>query len=120
MEKFKDPKLAKQSIDDLKEKINLANDKYYNLQSPEITDSEYDLLIKELISLEDKYPNFKTKDSPTKNVGALPQSSFEQVVHKDEMLSLSNVFDIEELNTWKKKNEKSLGLSINDLSLIHI
>ena len=114
MEKFKDPKLAKQSIDDLKEKINLANDKYYNLQSPEITDTEYDLLIKELISLEDKYPNLKTKDSPTKNVGTLPQSSFDQVVHKDEMLSLSNVFDIEELNTWKKKNEKSLGLIIND------
>ncbi len=114
MEKFKDPKLAKQSIDDLRKKISIANDNYYNLQNPEITDIEYDLLIRELINLEDTYPNFKTKDSPTKNVGALPQSSFDQVIHKHEMLSLSNVFNIKELDAWKKKNEKSLGLSINN------
>lgn len=60
---------AKQRIDELKEILNEANRSYYILDAPEISDFEYDKLIRELIVLEEEYPEYKTQDSPSQRVG---------------------------------------------------
>ena len=95
MENFIDPKNIKQKIDDLREKLNSSNHKYYVLEQPDITDQEYDSMMRELIDLEQDNPELITPDSPTQRIGSNPSSTFEQVIHKNEMLSLSNVFNFE-------------------------
>lgn len=77
-------------IEELRNLINYHNEKYYNQDSPEIEDFEYDNLMRELIELEDSNPELKTNDSPSNRVGGKPLDKFDQVVHKIPMLSLSN------------------------------
>ena len=113
MEKFKDPKLIINKIDNLRKEINKANFNYYVLESPDISDSKYDLMIRELIEIEKQNPNLITPESPTQRVGAPPSKSFDEVMHKNQMLSLSNVFNKQELISWKEKCEKYISRSIN-------
>ncbi|WP_072725018.1 NAD-dependent DNA ligase LigA [Tepidibacter thalassicus] len=82
----------KKKIDELTEIINYHNHKYYVEDDPEISDYEYDMLMKELIELEEKYPDYKKEDSPTQRVGGKALEKFNQVAHKVPMLSLSNAF----------------------------
>ena len=113
MEKFKDPKLIIDKIDTLKKDINEANFKYYVLESSDISDSQYDSMLKELINIEKENPNLITPDSPTQRVGAPPSKSFEEVIHNNQMLSLSNVFNEQELINWKERCEKYISRDIN-------
>ena len=113
MENFKDPKLIIDKIDTLKKDINEANFKYYVLESSDISDSQYDSMLKELINIEKENPNLITSDSPTQRVGAPPSKSFEEVIHNNQMLSLSNVFNEQELINWKERCEKYISRDIN-------
>ena len=112
MEKFKDPKLIIDKIDALKKDINEANFKYYVLESSDISDSQYDSMLKELINFEKENPDLITSDSPTQRVGAPPSKTFSEVVHKNQMLSLSNVFTPQELINWKERCEKYISREI--------
>ena len=99
---------AKQKIEKLKAEINHHNYRYYVLDSPEISDAEYDELMRELQELEAEYPQFLTPDSPTQRVGAAPVEAFGVVEHPLPLLSLSNAFSQEELAAWYKRISKML------------
>jgi len=86
--------------------------RYYVLESPEISDSEYDHLFRELQDLEEKHPEAKTDDSPTLKVGAPPVSGFESYRHRQAMLSLDNAFSEQELRDFDGRIQKLAGLSV--------
>jgi len=81
----------------LREIIHYHDYKYYVEDNPEISDFEYDKLLRELENLEAKYPHLITPDSPTQRVGGKPLEGFETVVHEVQMQSLSDVFNENEL-----------------------
>ena len=83
--------------------LNYHNYRYYVLDSPEVSDSEYDRLFRELKNLEQKYPELITPDSPTQRVGAPPVKEFGVVRHRLPLLSLGNAFSHEELLAWRKR-----------------
>ena len=88
------------------EKIKLIkhyNKKYFDENISEINDYEYDLIKKEIISLEKKYSFLNHKDSPSKKIGYKPSKNFKKVLHKVPMLSLSNAFHQEDLINFEKK-----------------
>ena len=89
-----------------KKKLNLLNhynQKYYNDNISEITDSEYDKLKKDIINLEKNHGFLKSKNSPTKTVGYKPSKNFKKVLHKVPMLSLGNAFSQEDLFNFEKR-----------------
>lgn len=90
-------------IKDLRDKINYHNYLYYSKDMPEIPDSEYDRLFRELKELEYLYPEFITPDSPTQRVGEIPSEKFEQVKHKYRLFSLDNANSKEELLDWHNR-----------------
>jgi len=99
----------KARIQGLREKINHHNHLYYVLDSPEISDAEYDELMKELGRLEADHPELVTPDSPTQRVGAPPAASFGVVEHPQPLLSLANAFSYEELAAWHRRVGNLLG-----------
>jgi DNA ligase (NAD+) len=82
--------------------------KYYVLDQPTVTDAQFDELLRELQSLEDKYPELREADSPTQHVGGGFSTQFEQRDHIEKMMSLDNVFDSEELAQWFDRIEKEI------------
>jgi len=94
---------AVENIEKLRELINYHNYRYYVLDSPEISDHEYDELMRELKQLEEQFPQLITPDSPTQRVGAAPVEAFGVVEHREPMLSLGNVFSTEELFAWHRR-----------------
>ncbi|MCX5710836.1 MAG: NAD-dependent DNA ligase LigA [Candidatus Omnitrophica bacterium] len=82
---------------------------YYVISQPEISDKEYDVLIKELQELEDKHPELKTKDSPTVRVGGGILDGFKAIRHRQKMFSLDNTYSIDELKEWDARVRKDLG-----------
>ena len=90
-------------ITELRERLNYHNYRYYVLDSPEVSDAQYDALIRELRAIEAEHPEFVTLDSPTQRVGAAPADGFEQLTHTRPMFSLSNAFDDEEFMAWHKR-----------------
>ncbi|RJQ31350.1 MAG: NAD-dependent DNA ligase LigA [Actinobacteria bacterium] len=87
----------KKRAEELREKINYHNYRYYVLDSPELSDAQYDGLVRELVSIETKYPDLVTPDSPTQRVGAAPAEAFKSYEHRQEMFSLQDAFSTEEL-----------------------
>jgi len=83
--------------------------KYYVIDQPTITDAQFDELLKELQKLEDKNPELREADSPTQHVGGGFSTQFEQRDHIEKMMSLDNVFDLEELSTWFDRVEKEIA-----------
>ena len=83
--------------------------KYYVLDEPSITDAQFDELLKELQKLEEKNPEFREADSPTQHVGGGFSTQFEQRDHIEKMMSLDNVFDLDELATWFDRVEKEVA-----------
>jgi DNA ligase (NAD+) len=106
---------VKQRITELREIINHHNYRYYVLDSPEISDSEYDELMKELRQLEAEHPELVTPDSPTQRIGAPPVEAFGVVEHPQPLLSLANAFSFEELEAWHKRVSNLLGRRQFDL-----
>jgi len=100
---------VKQRIAELRGVINHHNYRYYVLDSPEISDAEYDELMRELRQLESEHPELVTPDSPTQRIGAPPVEAFGVVEHPQPLLSLANAFSYEELAAWHKRVSKLLG-----------
>ena len=96
----------KGKIEKLRTDINHHNYRYHVLDSPEISDAEYDTLMRELKKLEEQYPQFLTTDSPTQRVGAAPVAAFGVVEHPQPLLSLGNVFSEDELLTWHTRTSR--------------
>ena len=93
----------KKRMDELVKIINQANIDYHTKDQPTITDFEYDKYLKELIQLETSYPEFKQEDSPTEKIGGLVLDEFIKVKHRVPMMSLSNVFNADELKSFDDK-----------------
>ena len=87
----------------LQEELTRYNHQYHVLDSPEISDAEYDQLFRELLLLEAEFPALQTADSPTLKVGAPPLDRFEKVIHRMPMLSLGNAFGEDELYDFDKR-----------------
>ena len=100
---------VKQRIEKLRGIINYHNYRYYVLDSPEISDAEYDELMKELRQLESEHSELITPDSPTQRIGAPPVEAFGVVEHPQPLLSLANAFSYEELAAWHKRVSNLLG-----------
>jgi DNA ligase (NAD+) len=100
---------VKQRINKLRELINHHNYRYYVLDSPEISDAEYDEFMRELQQLEEAHPELITPDSPTQRVGAAPVEAFGVVEHPQPLLSLANAFSDEELDAWYRRASNLLG-----------
>lgn len=94
---------AKNRIKDLREEIEYHNRKYYEQDSPDISDYDYDMLYRELQSLEDAYPELKADDSPTMKVGGRPKKAFKTVAHDVRMESLHDSFSESELLAFDKR-----------------
>ncbi len=110
---------ARKRIEQLKAQINHHNYRYYVLDSPEISDAEYDGLMRELKQLEDGFPQWLTSDSPTQRVGATPVTAFGVVEHRFPLLSLGNVFSAEELLAWYTRITRFLNGQQFDLACEH-
>ncbi|HEY1356808.1 MAG TPA: NAD-dependent DNA ligase LigA [Thermoleophilaceae bacterium] len=93
---------------ELRRQLEYHNHRYYVLDDPEISDSDYDALLNELRDLEAEHPDLVTPDSPTQRVGGKPLDKFEQVEHLQPMLSLGNARNEEELRGWVERNEARL------------
>ncbi len=93
----------RERVQKLRQKLNYHNYRYYVLDSPEVSDAEYDELMNELKRLEAGHPELVTPDSPTQRVGAAPVEAFGVVEHREPMLSLGNVFSTDELLAWHKR-----------------
>lgn len=98
----------KDKIDRLREEINRHNHNYYVLNAPQISDKDFDMLLKELEALEKEYPEFADPDSPTQRVGSDLTKGFEHVVHARPMMSLSNTYSIGEVDDWFNRMDKAL------------
>jgi len=98
-------------IESLRKDINYHNYRYYVLDDPEITDAEFDRLMRELETLEGKYPELVTPDSPTQRVGAKPLKQFAEVRHEVPMLSLANAFSDGEVDDFDRRGRERLGVS---------
>ena len=95
-------------IEELRSELNRHNHNYYVLNAPEISDKEFDMLLKELESLEAEHPEFDDPYSPTKRVGSDLSKGFEQVVHERRMLSLGNTYSVEEVDEFVGRCREAL------------
>lgn len=102
----------KHKIESLVQKINYHNTQYYIHDNPIISDYEYDVLLKELQSLENQYPELIFENSPTQRVGAKPLDKFSQVNHRIPLLSLSNAMNNQELELFNTQMKKGLDKKI--------
>ena len=100
---------VKSRIGELRSRINHHNYRYYVLDSPEISDAEYDELMRELKELEAEHPELVTPDSPTQRIGAPPLEAFGVVEHPEPLLSLANAFSYEDLAAWHRRADNILG-----------
>jgi DNA ligase (NAD+) len=99
----------KERIENLRQILNHHNHRYYILAQPEISDFEFDQLMKELLDLEKRYPEFYDPNSPSCRVGSDSDSVFVQVKHRYPMLSLSNTYSIDELYEFETRNKRLLN-----------
>ena len=95
-------------IEELRSELARHNSLYYEQDSPEIPDSEYDVLVNELRSLEEQFPQFAKATSPGQTVGGAPSATFSPVQHAIPMTSLDNAMDVDELRAWGERVQKSL------------
>ncbi len=102
------PDNIKSIIDNLRNTIHRHNHNYYVLNSPEISDVDFDKMLKELEKLEKEYPEFYDPLSPTQRVGSDLTKNFEHILHARPMMSLSNSYSIQEVDEWFDRIRKSL------------
>ena len=94
---------ARLRSEELRSELNYHNHRYYVLDSPEVSDAEYDELLNELRAIEARFPELITPDSPTQKTGAAPLTTFEVVEHRLPLLSLGNSFTVEDLAAWYRR-----------------
>ncbi len=98
-------------VDELRTRLDQFAYEYFVLDQPTVTDAEYDQLMNELRRLEAEHPELVTAESPTQRVGGYTQSEFGEVNHPRPLLSLSNVYNEEELNAWAQRALRSSGVA---------
>lgn len=96
-------------IEELRKTLRYHSDRYYNDDAPEIEDYEYDMMMRELKELEEKYPEYDAPDSPTKKVGGVADNSFESVAHSVRMESLQDAFSKDELREFSNRVEDTVS-----------
>ena len=101
---------------ELRDTLNRGNRLYYVEQAPDMSDAEWDAMLRELQTLEAEHPELLTPDSPTQRVGAPPSDGFAEVVHPSPMLSLGNVFDRQELAAWHGRVSEYVEVDQFDIS----
>lgn len=99
----------KQQIERLREQIAYHNHKYYVENAPDISDRDFDFMLKELEALEAQYPEYDDPLSPTHRVGSDLADGFEQVPHLYPMLSLANTYSIDDVDTWARRIDEALA-----------
>ncbi|MGG4166752.1 NAD-dependent DNA ligase LigA [Rossellomorea vietnamensis] len=104
-----DRQSAEKRVNELHERLNQYNYEYHVLDKPSVPDSEYDQLLRELIELEDQFPELKSADSPSQRVGGTILDSFEKVEHRTPMLSLGNAFNEEDLRDFDRRVRQAVG-----------
>ncbi len=102
------PKGAKKRAGELRREIAKHDHRYYVLDDPIVSDTDYDDLLRELREIEEANPELLTRDSPTQRVGGKPLGKFQQVEHHEPMLSLANARNEDELRAWAKRVERQL------------
>ena len=105
---------VKARVNKLREEIDYHNYRYYVLDEPEIPDSEYDRLLRELQKLEAEYPELITPESPTQRVGATPLAEFQEIKHLLPMLSLNNAFSDAEVDDFDRRARERAN--VNEIS----
>ncbi|MCK5579801.1 MAG: NAD-dependent DNA ligase LigA [Candidatus Omnitrophica bacterium] len=100
---------AQQEIERLSKEIEDYNYRYYVLSQPVVADKEYDILLKKLVQLEQKFPALKQPNSPAQRIGAKVEAGAKTVKHKAKMFSLDNTYSFDELVEWQQRVEKGLG-----------
>ena len=100
---------AKEKIKNLRERIRYHEKKYYVDNDPQISDYEFDMLIKELQALEDQFPSLVIPESPTQRVGEKPLKGFSSIEHSTPMLSLDNCYTLEELKEFEERTKKLIS-----------
>ncbi len=103
---------ARQKAEDLRKQILYHNDRYYNQDSPEISDYEYDMLLKELEEIESEFPELITPDSPTQKVGGQAGEKFSPVEHTVPMESLHDSFSHDEMRDFAKRVRENAGNAV--------
>lgn len=103
-----DSNQAKKEIERLRREINMHNHNYYVLNAPEISDKDFDFMLRTLEELEKDYPEFSDPLSPTQRVGSDLTKGFEHVVHARPMMSLSNTYSVEEVDEWVERVKRGL------------
>jgi DNA ligase (NAD+) len=96
-------------VDALRTQIRYHNERYHEFDDPEISDADYDALVRELRALEDDFPELITPDSPTQQVGGAASATFAAVTHRVPMMSLDNAFSFDELVAWGTRAERGLA-----------
>jgi DNA ligase (NAD+) len=99
--------------DELRGQIEYHNARYFEQDEPEISDAEYDALVRELRHVEELHPELITPDSPTQKVGGAPSPLFAPVRHRQPMMSLDNAFSYDELLAWGKRMEKFIEADVD-------
>ena len=107
-----DIETAKLQVDKLREQIIYHNDRYYNQDSPEISDYEYDMLLKQLEEIEGEFPELITPDSPTQKVGGQAGEKFSPVEHTVPMESLHDSFSHDEIRDFDKRVKENAGSTV--------
>src|SRR5690606_35754527 len=92
----------------LREALHYHNHRYFVLNDPEITDAEYDRMMRELVEIEERYPELVVPDSPTQRVGAASLEAFATVTQRFPMLSLANAFGADELEAFDARIRRAL------------
>jgi DNA ligase (NAD+) len=105
--------MAVARMEELKKQLNQYNYEYHVLDQPSVSDAEYDRLLKELVSLEEQFPDLKTPDSPTVRVGGAVLESFKKVEHRTPMLSLGNAFNDSDLRDFDRRIRQVVGDDIS-------
>ena len=96
-------------IEQLRDQIRYHAHRYHVLDAPEISDADYDTLVRDLIAIETEHPELITADSPTQRVGAVPSDLFAAVTHRERMFSLDNAESTTELEAWEERATRQLG-----------
>ncbi len=105
----KEQQEIKKQIEKLRQEIFRHDYLYYVISQPEISDKEYDILMRKLLDLEDENPQFRSSDSPTARVGGQVLEGFKTVKHRQKMFSLDNTYSFDELQDWIDRVHKGLG-----------
>lgn len=108
-----DLQLAEKKVKDLHNLLNQYNYEYHVLDQPSVPDAEYDRLMRDLIELEEQFPELKTEDSPTQRVGGEILDMFEKVEHQSQMLSLGNAFSEQDLRDFDRRVRQGAGENVS-------